>query len=233
MRMTYCVSDIHGEYELFLRLLNKINFSDSDRLIVCGDIIDKGKDSVKLAKYIFGMPNAECIAGNHEYEFLKLYWSLMKQSPNDFDALLKRLQNYFPYDGNLLDWDTVDAFDALPYYIKDENFICVHAGVPLDSESKLLSVEKASREQLVYDRVFKDESVAPIGGKCVLFGHTPTSYICGESRILAYKREAAAFGGRNIKDYYKIHLDTGTWLDGVLGCFRIDDCRAFYVNKES
>lgn len=231
--MTYCVSDIHGEYELFLRLLDKINFSDSDRLIICGDIIDKGRDSVRLAQYIFGMPNAECIAGNHEYAFLKFYWALMQQASDNFDAVLKRLQDYFPYDGKLLDWDTVDTFETFPFYLEEKDFICVHAGLPLDREGAILPMERASREQLVYDRAFKDENILPKGGKCVLFGHTPTSYICGESKILVYKRENAAFGGRDIKDYYKIHLDTGTWLGGVLGCFRIDDCRAFYVSKEN
>lgn len=229
--MTYCVSDIHGEYGLFLKLLDEINFSDRDRLIVCGDIIDKGRDSVKLAKYIFGMPNAECIAGNHEYTFLKYYWALMKESPSDFDALLKKLQEYFPYDGNSLDWETVDAFDNLPFYLEENDFICVHAGLPLDRDSRILPIEKASREQLVYDRTFKDENVVPQEGKCVLFGHTPTSYICGESKVLAYRRNDTKFGGRQISDYYKIHLDTGTWLNGVLGCFRIDDCRDFYVKK--
>lgn len=229
--MIYCVSDIHGYYDLFIKLLDKINFSDSDKLIVCGDIVDKGKDSVKLAKYIFGMPNAECIAGNHEYNFLKYYRALMKQSPYDFEALLKKLQEYFPHDGNLLDWETVDVLDNLPFYIEQDDFICVHAGLPLDRDSRILPIEKASREQLVYDRTFKDEGVVPQGGKCVLFGHTPTTYVCSESKVLAYRRENPIYGGRRISDYYKVRLDTGTWLNGVLGCFRIDDCRDFYVKK--
>lgn len=230
--MIYCVSDIHGYYDLFIKLLNKIKFSDSDKPIVCGDIIDKGKDSVKLAKYIFGMPNAECIAGNHEYTFLKYYWALMKESPSDFDALLKKLQEYFPYDGNLLDWETVDAFDNLPCHLEENDFICVHAGLPLDKDSRILPIEKASREQLVYDRTFKGESVVPQGGKCILFGYTPTSYICGKSKVLAYRRNDTKFGGCRISDYYKVHVDTGTWLNGVLGCFCIDDCRDFYVKKD-
>ena len=43
--MIYVVSDIHAQYDLFRRLLDKIKFSDNDTLISCGDIIDKGKDS--------------------------------------------------------------------------------------------------------------------------------------------------------------------------------------------
>lgn len=226
--MTYCVSDIHGEYDLFLKLLDKIGFSDGDRLIICGDIIEKGRDSIKLAKYVFGMPNVKCIAGNHEYAFLTYYWELMKGSPTDFDGLLKKLQNYFPYDGRLLDWETVDSFESLPYYIEEQDFICVHAGVPLDNGC-ILPPEKATCEQLVYDRTFKDGNVLPKDGKCVLFGHTPTNYICGEDKILAYKRQGCV--GDKISDYCKIHLDTGTWLNGVLGCFCIDNCKDYYVTK--
>lgn len=39
--MDYCISDIHGYYGLFCRLLDKIRFSDKDKLYVLGDIIDK------------------------------------------------------------------------------------------------------------------------------------------------------------------------------------------------
>ena len=59
--MKYCISDVHGEYELFLQLLKKINFSDKDEMYICGDIIDKGKSSVRLAKLVFSFPNIHCI----------------------------------------------------------------------------------------------------------------------------------------------------------------------------
>ena len=58
--MTYVISDIHAEYDLFMRLLDRIKFSDSDVLISCGDIIEKGNDSVRLLKFVKNMPNARC-----------------------------------------------------------------------------------------------------------------------------------------------------------------------------
>lgn len=69
--MKYVISDIHGEYELFCSLLNRINFSIEDSMYICGDIIDKGPESVRLAKYISGLKNVLCIIGNHELAFLK------------------------------------------------------------------------------------------------------------------------------------------------------------------
>lgn len=230
--MIYCVSDIHGEYELFLRLLDIIKFSDRDTIISCGDVIDKGQDSVRLLKFISKMPNARCINGNHEYTFLKYYWGLMKQSPDDFAYILKKLQEYFPHDGYLLDWETVDWLESLPFYLEEKDFICVHAGVPLDNNNRVLSLDKATREQLVYDRNFKNPDLEVKDSKCVLFGHTPTSYLLnGESKIIAYRRKEEKKNSNKIADFYKVHLDTGTWLNGVLGCFCMDNCSVYYVKK--
>lgn len=228
--MRYIISDIHGEYELFLELLDKIKFSTQDTLFVCGDIIEKGKNSIKLASFISHMPNAKCIAGNHEYAFLKYYWGLMQSSPSDFNGALKKLQEYFPDDGNLLNWELVDWFESLPFYIEEEDSICVHAGVPLDRNRRMLPLGKAIPEQLVYDRTFKDPSVEVQGGKCVFFGHTPTNYLTnGDIKILAYLRTDGR--GDKVSDYYKVHLDLGTCMSGVLGCFCIESCECFYVKK--
>ena len=231
--MTYCVSDVHGEYELFLKLLGKISFSPEDTLISCGDIIDKGKDSVRLLKYIMNMPNARCINGNHEYAFLKYYWAMMRQSPDDFDCVLKKLREYFQGDGHLLDWECVDWIESRPYYIEEKDFICVHASAPLDDNNRVLPLERASVERLVYDRRFYEPQLEVKDSKCVFFGHTPTCYITGgESAIIAYRRKNAGREDNTIREYYKIHLDTGTWLGGVLGCFCVETCKSFYVKKD-
>ena len=52
--MRYVVSDIHGNYELFVKLLKKINFSKRDTMFVLGDVIDKGKDVQKLLNLLSG-----------------------------------------------------------------------------------------------------------------------------------------------------------------------------------
>lgn len=227
--MTYVISDIHGEYDLFLQLLDKIKFSADDTLYVCGDIIEKGNHSIKLAQFISAMPNAHCISGNHEYAFLKNYWGLMQNSPSNFDEILKKLQNYFPDDGDLLDWELVDWFESLPYYIEEKDFICVHAGVPLDKERRILPLNQATPEQLVYDRSFKEPSILPKDGKCVFFGHMPTINLGLESKIKTYLREGTR--GDNISDYYKVHLDLGTWISDVLGCFCIETCQKIHVQR--
>ena len=226
--MTYVISDVHGEYELFMRLLDKIAFSKRDTLYICGDVIEKGLQSLTLARYVSQMSNVKGIAGNHEYAFLKYYYGQSRQFSVGSEELLKKLRSYFPEDGNLLDWRLVDWFEGLPFYIEEDDFICVHAGAPIDSYGRILPLDKARPEELVYDRNFKDPQVKPTDSKCVFFGHTPSCYITGgEGRILTYLREGAK--GDRVADYYKIHLDVGTFLTGTLGAFCVETCEAVYV----
>lgn len=228
--MDYCISDIHGHYDLFCRLLDKIRFSGGDKIYVLGDIIDKGPDSIRLAKLLFSMPNVYCIAGNHEYDFLKYYRALMQQTEN-YDRVLEKLRTYFS-DGTLLDWETVDRFDLLPFYVETDKFIGVHAGLPF-RDGLFLPPEGARPEQLVYDRVFKEPDILPQGKMCILYGHTPVRYLTGQDEILLYPRDGAVKDSRNIADYCKIHLDTGVVLSGVLGCFAVNTCQSFYVKNHN
>ena len=228
--MTYLISDIHGEYELFMRLLDKIRYSDSDELIVCGDIIEKGPASIRLARQIFSMPNAYCIKGNHEHMFFKFYRSRMHSAIMDYDAILWHLQQYFREDGGLLDWETVDRIAELPYFIERDDFICVHAGIPLDENGFLTDVREADPEELVNDRLFKSPSILPKGDKCVFFGHTPTQYVRAGG-ILKYAREGKDENTGDIRELCKVHLDTGVYIGGKLGVFRVEDCTTHFVEK--
>ena len=228
--MIYCISDVHGEFDLFERLLDKIGFSDGDLLYISGDVIEKGERSLKLAKRVAGMPNVRTILGNHEYTFQKFYRSILEQTTDDFDGALERIRSVFPVDRELLDWDLIDWFEDLPAYIETDEFVCVHAGAPLDGEGRLLPLSEATTEQLVYDRRFKDPGVIQTSPKCVFFGHTQTNCICGEPRILCYPRDPSR-PAETVADFYKIHLDTGTWSNGVLGCFSVDTLETVYVTK--
>ena len=230
--MRYVISDIHGEYALFMRLLEKIKFSDGDVIYVCGDMVDKGTESVRLLKTLLYMPNAHCILGNHEYGFLAYYWAVMKNSPSDFGGVLADLKRWFPFDGDLLDWDIVDRLERLPLYMEEEQFICVHAGLPLRADGTLVPPEEASIEQLVYDRRFKDADVLPVGGKCVAFGHTPVRYLTGRDEIVCYPRAGVRQLVRSISDCCKIHLDMMTDRSGVLGCVCVEPFRLIYVTDD-
>ena len=40
---TYVISDIHGEYEKFMELLEEIELEENDTLYVLGDVLDRGE----------------------------------------------------------------------------------------------------------------------------------------------------------------------------------------------
>ena len=230
--MRYVMSDPHGEMDLFLALLNKINFSEKDVLYICGDIIDKGKRPIELLRFVMSKQNIHTIMGNHEQMFLKYYHSLCENCREDFDAVLNKLREYFPEDGYLLDWTVVDFIESLPYFIEKDDFICVHAGLPLDENGCPLPPSVVDENILVNDRRFSGPTLVSRGEKCVFFGHTQTNGIADDAKILAYRhRDRAPVG--TVRDYYKIHLDTGAWVTGTMGCFCIDTCRAYYVDKRN
>ncbi len=65
----YAVSDIHGYYDLFLKGLTEIGFSDQDYLWCLGDVIDKGPDGIQILQYIMNQDNMDLLIGNHELMF--------------------------------------------------------------------------------------------------------------------------------------------------------------------
>ena len=67
------VGDIHGNYMEFTKLLHKVKYnSELDKLVVLGDFVTKGPDSIKTLDYLV-KHNVQCIMGNHEFETLKFY----------------------------------------------------------------------------------------------------------------------------------------------------------------
>ena len=75
----YVMSDIHGCYDEFQLMLEKIGFSNDDQLIMAGDYIDRGSKSLDMLKWIESCPeNALLLRGNHDEEFA-LYVGYMKR----------------------------------------------------------------------------------------------------------------------------------------------------------
>ena len=93
---TYVISDIHGQYKMFLDLLDKIKLKDTDTLYILGDILDRGPHPIKALMKIMKMPNAICLAGNHEYMALQCLPFLMKEiTEMSIDQLNEKMLNKF------------------------------------------------------------------------------------------------------------------------------------------
>jgi len=80
----YFVGDIHGNLAGLLRHLNKIGFCfEDDRLFACGDIINRGADSIGCIELLM-QPWFFSVLGNHEEMFLRSF-----EEPVFYQALLK------------------------------------------------------------------------------------------------------------------------------------------------
>ena len=64
--MNYVISDIHGRWDKYQSMLKKIAFSKSDNLYILGDVIDRGKDGIKILQDIRKHSNMHLLMGNHE-----------------------------------------------------------------------------------------------------------------------------------------------------------------------
>lgn len=146
---TYVISDIHGQYDKFIAMLDAINLRDTDTLYVLGDILDRGPHPIKVILKLMEMPNAICLVGNHEYMAAECLSFLMREVT---DRSLDEL-DYKTLD-NLVTWQyngaktTIDEFRALSAemqaevidFIKDmsiyeeltvggQDYLLVHAGL--------------------------------------------------------------------------------------------------------
>ncbi|WDD98608.1 metallophosphoesterase [Thalassomonas actiniarum] len=81
----YFVGDIHGCYHLLLEQLKQLNFSDNDRLIAMGDLIDRGRDSA-LCLRLLEQPWFFSVLGNHEHMFLQACEVHIKGAEHCYDS---------------------------------------------------------------------------------------------------------------------------------------------------
>ena len=74
--VTFVVSDIHGEYELVIRLLEAIHLKETDTLYVLGDILDRGPHLIQIVLKLMKIPNT--IGARHNK--LRLYLSMQNKA---------------------------------------------------------------------------------------------------------------------------------------------------------
>ena len=46
--MTYVMSDLHGEYQKYLQMLELISPGNEDVIYILGDIVDRGEEPINL-----------------------------------------------------------------------------------------------------------------------------------------------------------------------------------------
>lgn len=130
MKRTIVIGDIHGCIDEFQDLICEVNLLNHDRLILLGDLIDRGPDPRACIQYAQDL-GAECVMGNHEEKALR--WRKHEQkrlaNPEKYKNPMaavneKRLAQWAEIPDQL--WDWVATWP--PFLHIGDDWTAVHAG---------------------------------------------------------------------------------------------------------
>lgn len=200
--MYYAISDIHGEYDKYEKMLELIKFSDDDTLFVLGDVVDRGKEPVAVLKDMMLRPNVYPIMGNHDLLALDILKKLNAEITEEnydtqidisvMNAMLDWIENggettiadfgkLNPVERN----DILDYISDFSYYeavdAADKTFILVHAGLGNFRKDKRLNEYTA--QELIMERSDPDIKYFDDDSIYIVSGHTPTLFIKGKAEI--------------------------------------------------
>lgn len=231
--MTYVMSDIHGKFDKYTKMLEKIEFCKDDELIVVGDVVDRGEKPIEVLQDMMSHENITPILGNHDLVALTVLSQLNEVilSGNEIDDNLKEMLEIWLDDGGK---STVNGFcaianneerqaildyleDFLLYEaidVEDKTYVMVHAGLGNYREGKKL--HEYTEDEILFSRPEPSERYYKQEDIFVIVGHTPTQKLTGKAEIL--------------KSEGKIYIDCGACFpSGKLACLCLETMEEFYV----
>jgi len=229
-RRAIVIGDIHGCLEEFDELLRVVEYRPGqDRLVLCGDLLDRGPDSVGVVRRAMEL-QAECVLGNHEEAHLRfrMHETRKETRPGYKNPMKDRpvgTPHYRVYASlGEAEWTWLKT---LPNYIHlDDKWTVVHAGcmpgVAIEQQEekhltrlrtidrvtgKMVSLEK---ESATSERVHW--SVLWTGPRSIVYGHNVT--IEGVVMTFGGAQPLAALLDPNIAQ--TLGIDTGCAYGGSL-----------------
>lgn len=230
--MIYVTADIHGYYDAFMELLERIHFTEEDYLYVLGDTIDKGPESFRVLRYIMQTENMELILGNHEEFLLEALKSRVYGKRNFIDMKLwckhggeKTFKQFMKMSAEGQQ-EIFKFLSTRPLYKIIGNTVLVHGGVILHKE-QYSSWEELLKEQDRQTLLWAKEEFLThpfdinLEGR-VIFGHTPTSEI---QRVRGEEQTP----GKVWIDGKRMGIDGGYLFGGKLIAVCLDTDEIYYV----
>ena len=228
--MQYVMSDLHGCYDLFLRMLDRIHFGERDVLYFLGDAADRGPDGIAVIRELMGRGNVLPLLGNHEDMFRRSIRGKLGPAPRPGRLETRRnFLNWTRNNGGDVTWAAYCALpepdqreiaawlEALPLYyeltVGGRSFLLTHAGVGDHAPEK--DPSSCDLEDLIWGRT--DYSRVYYRDRYLVTGHTPTILIDPASR------------GRIWRGNRHIAVDCGAVFFGTLGCLCLDTMEEYYV----
>lgn len=234
--MRYIISDIHGCYDEYMELLDRIRFAGEDKLYILGDAVDRGPKPIKVLKDMMRRPNVIPIIGNHDF----IMYTLMKKFSVEVTA--ENYNNYLTAD-DILDYNlwmqdggqiTAEQFSLLSKeektaildYISQaslyetfeqdgKRYILVHVGLANFSPHK--DLDGYDLYDFFEERVDYSKRYYPDGNVYLVTGHTPTIHIRGWEKSEVYRKNG------------HIAVDCGCVFGGKLAAYCIETEEVTYV----
>ena len=235
--MRYIVSDIHGCYDQYRALLEKLHFSDADELYVLGDVVDRGPEPIKVLQDMRKRPNVIFILGNHDFAM----YSVMRKfaveiTEENYDSHLTGEDildlNLWLQDGGqstmekfrgLNRAEMADILDYIAeaslYEVIEHNgkeYRLVHAGLANFAPDKEL--DEYELHELLEERADYSRRYYPQDNIYLVTGHTPTVSIEGWNKPEVYRKHG------------HIALDCACVAGGRLAAFCVETEEVIYVD---
>lgn len=236
MPYTYVISDIHGDYERYRKILEKIHFTDADTLYILGDVVDRGSQSMKILFDMMMRSNVIPILGNHEYMMIHCLRFLMKEITEESIGTLDEgiIQGFFEWQ-NVGGQSTIDEFrglnreeqqEILDYLeefslyeevtVNGKTFVLLHAS--LDNFDPNRPLEDYELHELIFGR--PEYCLTYYPDKYLVTGHTPTRFI-----------EDNPHPDHIYQANNHIALDCGSGYGGQLGALCLETGEKFYSDE--
>ena len=186
--MIYVMSDIHGCYDKYKKMLEKISFSKEDTLYILGDVVDRGSHGMKVLLDIAKRENVILLRGNHDHQAGILLSALDKLEDKNFQRELVEVYRIWLSDGGektlaeyltLTEAEQETVLEVLrksiiskEIEVNGQKFLLAHTVPEVDI---ICDYEEWKLEDFIlgepdYEEVYFDE-------KYIVTGHTPTFYI--------------------------------------------------------
>lgn len=126
---TLVIGDIHGCYDEFQALLDKVGLTDDDSIVSLGDCVDRGPETPSVLRFFQEKSNALLIMGNHERKHVRADRHEVKLAPSQKISGIQFGETY-P--------DALAFMSGLPLFLDLPDALVVHGyfepGLPLSQQ---------------------------------------------------------------------------------------------------
>lgn len=227
--MIYVMSDLHGRYDLYAKMLKRIGLSQRDTLYILGDFVDRGPAGFRILLDAMERPNVIPLLGNHDYAacaVLGLMQRGMTTAERTANAELIAAWLRDGGDATLAEFRSLPDgqrraalgyIDSFRYFAEVQaggrEFVLCHGGIGnFEGDKPLLEY---APEDFVFCR--PDYGRVYFKNRFLVTGHTPTACIEGAEE------------GRVYRCNNHIAIDCGAVFGYGLGCVCLDTLEEFYV----